>query len=114
MDGNQMLDKTLIARLESWFASNCDGDWEHGPGIKLFTLDNPGWSLFVNLTGTPLEDATLEKVGVERTDNDWYWCWVEAETFKAAGGPHNLADIIRVFVDWAEAGGRHASTEGAT
>ena len=29
--------------INGWFQSNCDGDWEHGFGITIETLDNPGW-----------------------------------------------------------------------
>jgi hypothetical protein len=28
--------------LEAWYASRCDGEWEHGYGISIETLDNPG------------------------------------------------------------------------
>ena len=30
-----------------WFASHCDGDWEHDLGIRIETLDNPGWAMDV-------------------------------------------------------------------
>lgn len=31
--------------LQEWYIQNCDGDWEHCYGIKIGTLDNPGWSI---------------------------------------------------------------------
>lgn len=39
----------LIDRLEDWYQSNCDGDWEHGFGVTIESLDNPGWSLTADL-----------------------------------------------------------------
>lgn len=29
--------------LSNWHKLNCNGDWEHTYGIKIETLDNPGW-----------------------------------------------------------------------
>jgi hypothetical protein len=41
--------------LTRWYASQCNGRWEHQNGIELDTLDNPGWMLRVNLEETDLE-----------------------------------------------------------
>jgi len=38
---------TCFSRLETWFASMCNGDWEHTYGITLETVDNPGWLLLM-------------------------------------------------------------------
>jgi hypothetical protein len=43
-----------------WFArsyeAQCNGDWEHGFGASIDTLDNPGWLLKVDLAGTDCDD----------------------------------------------------------
>jgi hypothetical protein len=28
--------------LENWFTRQCDGDWEHGEGVVIESLDDPG------------------------------------------------------------------------
>ena len=33
-----------------WYLSQCNGDWEHAYGVKIDTLDNPGWTLEVEDT----------------------------------------------------------------
>ncbi|MBG6154573.1 MAG: Imm53 family immunity protein [Roseibium album] len=38
-----------ISQIEKWFAANCDGDWEHQGGLTIKTLDNPGWSVRLDL-----------------------------------------------------------------
>lgn len=63
--------------LQKWYQAHCDGDWEHGSGIHLGTIDNPGWSLTVNLKDTELEDRKFQKVKVERSENDWVVCTVK-------------------------------------
>ena len=47
-----MTEITALQRLEQWFAARCNGDWEHASGVTIETLDNPGWRLWVDLTGT--------------------------------------------------------------
>ena len=38
-----------IEQLQAWYAAQCNGKWEHTYGIAIGTLDNPGWSLSVDL-----------------------------------------------------------------
>ena len=44
--------------LQNFYASLCDGLWEHGYGCNLDTLDNPGWKFIFELNGTPFEKAS--------------------------------------------------------
>jgi hypothetical protein len=36
--------------LLKWYHDHCNGDWEHGKGIRISTLDipDPGWSISIN------------------------------------------------------------------
>lgn len=91
----------IIKWLENWFTKNCDGDWEHGYGIRINTLDNPGWSVSINLQGTELEDKNFKPVEIDRNDLDWIYCRVEDRTFRGAGGTMNLEELLMVFRQWA-------------
>ncbi len=31
--------------IQKWYAKHCNGDWEHFYGVKIETVDNPGWSV---------------------------------------------------------------------
>jgi len=42
----------MIEWLQKWYADHCDGDWEHEYGIVIETLDNPGWSIVIDLKNT--------------------------------------------------------------
>lgn len=96
-------DADLLRRLQEWYASQCNGDWEHAYGISISTLDNPGWSFKVGLMSTNLFDRTFDEVHVEGADeNDWYVCKVENRVFEAAGGPNRLCDVIALFPEWAQ------------
>ena len=41
----RMADTAPLSYLTAWFARQCDGDWEHDLGIRIETLDNPGWAV---------------------------------------------------------------------
>lgn len=88
--------------LQNWFYQNCDGDWEHNTNIKIINLDNPGWSIFINLSGTSLENKDFFVIDNFKTESDWIYCIVENQQFKAAGGPYNLLRMLRVFRRWVE------------
>lgn len=91
-----------LAWLEEWYASNCDGDWEHEFGVEIGTLDNPGWLLKVDLIGTPLTSRSYEGQRVERTEEDWFHTFVRDNHFRGAGGPFNLRELIAEFRWWVE------------
>ncbi|MGP3934424.1 Imm53 family immunity protein [Nonomuraea sp. KM88] len=47
--------------LQSWYASCSNDGWEHGYGITIDTLDNPGWRLKIDLVDTPLAGVSLDR-----------------------------------------------------
>jgi hypothetical protein len=99
---------TTIEALQEWYSSQCNQDWEHTHGVEIGTLDNPGWSLEVDLAGTALEGSTFavhsHGVGdtVEPGSHDWLVCKVEGGKFVAYGGPRKLDEMINVFLSWAK------------
>jgi len=92
----------LLSELQSWYAERCDGQWEHSYGISISTLDNPGWALKIDISGTYLFEREFETVDVRGTDeNDWYSCKVSPNAFEAFCGPNRLSDIVSIFLEWA-------------
>jgi hypothetical protein len=92
-----------LEQLSAWFASQCDGEWEHGFGIEIGTLDNPGWWVEIDLHGTRLQGREFDAIE-DRYDHDTEWlrCWTEGGAFHAACGPRRLEDALAVFLRWAE------------
>lgn len=95
----------VLKWLEKWYLSNCDGDWEHGYGIRIETLDNPGWAVRINLEDTLLEDKPFENVDYERTDKDWVHCKLKDGWYEGFGGACNLEEILNIFKLWATQNG---------
>lgn len=97
------LDPNLLERLQQWYTSMCNGDWEHTYGVFMSNIDNPGWSLKVELKDTYLYDVDFIDLKIQRTDeNDWILCKIEKGNFQGYGGPSNLGELIGVFLRWAE------------
>ena len=93
---------SALCALETWYARNCDGDWEHSFGVTIETLDNPGWAVRIDLAETALAVRSFETVRIDRAPDDWLHCKVEADVFKGHGGPGNLHEVLDAFARWAE------------
>lgn len=87
--------------LQEWYVSQCDGDWEHGDGIRITSIDNPGWHVVISLGGTEMEKKQMDVVQVDRTDEDWIYCKIQDGCFTGAGGSGNLEEILKIFYQWA-------------
>ncbi|MBV8536011.1 MAG: immunity 53 family protein [Alphaproteobacteria bacterium] len=91
-----------LAWLIEWFAARCDGEWEHGQGVSIETIDNPGWMVKIELKDTRLEKVTFETTEHNySSDVSWYRCWVERGVFRAACGSRDLVSVLEIFRRWA-------------
>jgi len=97
-------DIDILAWLQDWYASQCDGMWEQDKRIQISTLDNPGWRVLININDTFLmgKDVTMKKI--INNDDHWLNYWVKDNLFEAVGGSRNLSDILHIFRRWVEQG----------
>lgn len=91
-----------IKWLKRWYKSQCDGDWEHCYGVEISTLDNPGWSVKIDVRETEAEGRPFERIFIDKGDDDWYVCQVQDEVFQGSGDPDKLETLISVFRKWYE------------
>lgn len=92
----------ILNKINEWFKSNCNGDWEHGYGIKIETMDNPGWKVDIYLYDTELEDKPFDKIMIHNSDDDWLYCKVENYFFTGMGDIDKLEAILEVFNKWQD------------
>ena len=90
-----------LQELQKWYQSQCNGDWEHTCGVKIDTLDNPGWSLTVDLAGTNLAARSFTRID-RLADTNWFYCEVRDSRFEGRGGPLMLEELIKTFLAWAQ------------
>jgi len=87
-----------LAWLMEWYAKQCNGDWEHSYGIKIDTLDNPGWSIAIDIDGTNHDQIKNRPWQlVEHSDKNWYGYKIENGKFEASGDPSKLDYLIQLF-----------------
>ena len=100
-----------LAWLMRWYLAECNGDWEHSFGVKIDTLDNPGWSLKIDLRETDLQGRPFKRVkhGEPAHDLDdwrslgsWWVADVKSDSFEASCGPLDLQEVIQLFRNWVE------------
>ncbi|MFE3592504.1 immunity 53 family protein [Streptomyces niveus] len=91
----------LLDWLQNWYTRQCDGEWEHEWGVKIATLDNPGWTVSIDLEETELEGRDYIRQEITRAPQDWIWAWTAEKTFHAACGPGNLTEALTLFRAWA-------------
>ncbi|MEV0030635.1 immunity 53 family protein [Nocardia sp. NPDC050793] len=87
--------------LQSWYSAQCDGDWEHGWGVRIGTLDNPGWTVTIDLAETALAHREFRRKQVDRGEHDWVHAWTDERAFHLACGPGNLTEALMLFRAWA-------------
>ena len=93
---------TNLAWLQQWYLSNCNGEWEHQYGIHMNTLDNPGWSVRINLRGTHWENLKTSPFVRETSETDWVHCSIGNQEFNGVGGSENLDELVQTFRNLVE------------
>jgi len=92
-----MEEVNIIQWIENWYLTHCDGAWEHTEGIRIETLDNPGWHVKINLNGTELQEIEYDSGLIENNEHDWFYINVKDEIFDAHGDPNKLYFILSKF-----------------
>lgn len=97
----------LLLWLQKWYSENCDGGWEHFFGVKIDTLDNPGWRVEIDITDTPLEEKVFPEISYYNSDEDWLHCRISeglfnGKVFDGSGDQTKLTVILETFRKWAE------------
>lgn len=104
-------DRSALQRIQDWYARECNGDWEHSYGVKIETLDNPGWIVRIDLVETSLFNVSFSPTerGDSETGQDWLRLKTDGKVFTGAGGVGNLEEILHAFLSWAETRSKHGA-----
>ena len=97
-----MAKQNILDWIQKWYTSQCNQDWEHSYGIRIDTLDNPGWQVTIDLNETNLQTLVIPYKLVENSENDWYSVEVKDFKFNANGDPTKLEFLLSKFREIAE------------
>lgn len=92
----------ILDWIQQWFKNNCNGDWEHGSGIQITTLDNPGWDVEIDISNTSIANLQVEWILNEKNKQDWYGVKIEDQKFNAAGDAGKLIFLLNLFKEMIE------------
>ena len=94
--------KTTLQWIQAWYQTQCNGDWEHSFGIKINTLDNPGWHVTIDLNETSLQGLTIPSTLADHSEEDWYVFKIENSKYEANGDPSKLTFLLEKFREIVE------------
>ena len=87
----------VLKWLEDWYSKKCNGDWEHTFGLQINTIDNPGWSISIDIKETSLEGLQIPYACFENSEDDWYCYKVENDKYDAFGDASKLEFLLLNF-----------------
>ncbi|KUL23378.1 Imm53 family immunity protein [Streptomyces regalis] len=102
-----------LAGLVRWYRSQCDGDWEHEYGVRLASLDNPGWHIEVDLLETDAEGRLMPKRRTDDGQGKWLVAWSDGEMFRASCDPGSLPEMLGLFQEFVFHEARGSGSRGA-
>ncbi|OKA06355.1 hypothetical protein ATP06_0224865 [Amycolatopsis regifaucium] len=88
--------------LQGWYRDQCNEDWEHEFGIRMETLDNPGWHVVVDVVDTDLEGKKFERRWSEADESRWIWAAADGESYDLTCDPLSLEKGLEWFREFAE------------
>ena len=93
----------VLERIQSWHKTQCERGRDPSLGVKIETLkDAPGWSVRIDLAGTPLSGLTLAPYKEGATDRDWLAYRIKNDRFEGIGDPTKLQALLYAFLDLAD------------
>ena len=96
------MSQPILAWIERWYQSQCNGDWEHCFGVHINTLDNPGWDVSIGVSETALEGLEIAYTLDERSESDWFGISVKKNQYGASGDPSKLTFLLERFRELVE------------
>jgi hypothetical protein len=93
----------VMERIQAWHKAQCERGRDPSLGVKIETLkDVPGWSVRIDLAGTPLSGLTLAPYKEGATDRDWLAYRIKEDRFEGIGDPTKLQAILFAFLELAD------------
>jgi hypothetical protein len=91
----------VLRLLQDWYRCECNGDWEHQYGVVVQTVDNPGWSVTIDLAETAWADVVVARTPHEfdETDPNWFQYEIKEGKFRGGCGPSRLPELLSKFFE---------------
>src|SRR3954470_19728497 len=89
----------ILERIQAWHKAQLERGRDPALGVRIETLrDRPGWSVQVDLAGTPLSGLKLAPYREGATERDWLAYRVKEDRLEEIGGTTKLrAPLFPLF-----------------
>lgn len=104
VDHGNLNSRDAIAAISEWYSRQCNGDWEHEYGIKITTLDNPGWLIEVDIRETEMEGGQNFRSVASESHDSWLQYWSDGKAICVACAPKALNSALACLVELLERG----------
>lgn len=92
----------ILDWVQDWFTNQCDGMWEHGYGVRVNMISEPGWHVRIELRNTPWAEKKTELVREKLPTGEIVYYEVKNGYFEAKGGISTLEILLNIFKKWIE------------
>jgi len=90
----------VLERIQAWHKAQCERGRDLSLGVRIETLkDQAGWSVRIDLAGTPLSGLTLAQYREGLTERDWLAYRIKDDRFEGIGDPTKLHALLFAFLD---------------
>jgi hypothetical protein len=93
----------VLERIQAWHKAQLERGRDPSLGVRIETLrERPGWSVQVDLSGTPLSGLKLSPYREGATERDWLAYRIKDDRFEGIGDPTKLQALLFAFLDLAD------------
>jgi hypothetical protein len=93
----------VLERIQAWYKAQAERGRDPALGVRIQTLTGkPGWSVQIDLAGTPLSGLKLAPYREGATERDWLAYRIRDDRFEGIGDPTKLQAVLFAFLDLAE------------
>jgi immunity protein 53 of polymorphic toxin system len=93
----------VLEGIQAWYKAQLERGRKLSLGVRIETLpERPGWSVEIDLSGTPLSGLKLAPYREGATDRDWLAYRIKEDRFEGIGDPTKLQALLFAFLDLAD------------
>ena len=93
----------VLERIQAWHKAQCERGRDPSLGVRIETLrDQAGWSVRIDLAGTPLSGLTLSPYREGASERDWLAYRIKEDRFEGIGDPTKLQALLFAFLELAD------------
>jgi len=90
----------VLERIQAWHKAQLERGRDLSLGVRIETLrERPGWSVQIDLSGTPLSGLKLSPYREGATERDWLAYRIKDDRFEGIGDPTKLQALLFAFLD---------------